>query len=136
MCTECLTELVRPLARLQDHDWWYWTLRAGYGIWESGLIICGPQEEVAKFCFVFMDDGCEPRDAKPGDDPAKIIPCLKVVDPVEWALFFPAYAASLGKTREDYYDILEGLYEEAMSIFPRLHELMEQSHRMQSADDG
>ena len=50
-------------------------------------------------------------------------------------IFLPAYAASLGKGPDDYYDILEELEEEAMSIFPRLPDLLDESYRLQTAGE-
>lgn len=112
MCDECLTReirvLVPPFAVAPGRTWHY-TLRVGAAIGRSGVLIVGPQEYIAHFDF-FEDedrDFCQ----------------LTVDDPVDWALFLPAYTRELGKSEEDYYDIVAELEAEALALFSRIAEL-------------
>lgn len=114
MCDECLTReirvLVPPFEVAPDHSWYY-TLRVGQALGPSGVLIVGPQETVARFEFITDPDSGE------------VFPRLTVTDPVEWVHFLPAYARELGKSEEDWQDIVDELEAEALTLYPRIAEL-------------
>ncbi len=130
MCTECLTELVRPLARLEEADW-YWTLRIGDALFtDSPVIVCGPQEEIAGFRFSFADeDGMPVRAAEPGDDPARIQARLFVLDAADWARFLCVYALEQGLNLLDLGSIVTALETEAAALFARAVKARDRSLR-------
>jgi len=112
MCDECLTARIRTLVEPTETDSHYYTLRVGDALGgHSGVLIVGPQEVIARFEFIEdMSDELE-------------MAILVVVDAVDWVFFLPAYARALGKSEEDYYEIVEQLEKEAYSLKPRIAEL-------------
>lgn len=127
MCTECITNSIRTLVEIpgnEDRHDWYYTLRAGHGVWGCGVMIVGPQEEVATFVFTTIQDDGLVREAEPGDKPDQVSAHIRIIDPIGWVHFFTAFAASLGKSEEDHYEVLHGLEDEVTTLFPRLEELM------------
>ncbi len=130
MCTECLTELVRPLARIDGADW-YWTLRVGDALFtDSPVIVCGPQEEIAGFRFSFVDEDEMPvREPEPDDDPARIRAHLFVIDAVDWARFLTELALEQGKNLFDFDSLVASLEAEAAALFARAVEVRNRSLR-------
>ncbi|MFH1047250.1 MAG: hypothetical protein V1738_03005 [Patescibacteria group bacterium] len=100
MCDECRTRLVRVLVPefvMPGGLPWHYTLRFG----EDGILIVGPQDAVAHFDIFEAEE---------------VVAVLRVDDPVEWVGFLPAYARSLGKSDDDYYEIIADLESEASAL--------------------
>lgn len=131
MCTECITVHIRTLVEETDSGQYY-TLRAGHGVFFAGLLIVDSQKEIATFEFLEYDEDDElitgeDRETK---TTASVAALVRIIDPAGWTRFLPAYASYVGMTIDHYEAIVADLEAEAVTLFPRLDELLEESHCM------
>lgn len=136
MCTNCLTVHIRTLGDESDFGPHY-TLRAGHGLMFGGLLIVGHQDEIATFEFVEYGENDEliTREDDETTTAALVSAHVHIIDPAGWARFLPAYASYVGMTIDHYEAIVADLEAEAVTLFPRLDEFMEESHRMVFGDE-
>ena len=137
MCTACCTKPIRilvddpqkHLGTSPEHKGY--TLRAGYGVLKSGLLIVDSQDEVAYFDFWVFSN--EPpfitRRAMPKDDPKLVNKAmLKVEYPASWARFVVRYAELKGIAPDDYDILVKDLESEALALYPQLAGLMREAY--------